>query len=181
MTFEKALGDDANGLPAAPDGISDVAEVVLAWQEVSGLEATAEHVALWKLAVQLHQKSRLGPNKVAVAEAQVDVILGLDTLIAYGFTTLQNPPGHLFVDDEHLPTETGVNGPADDDRERQQSGEDEEGELETLDGVFVVLIARFHLPGVIQQGNVEEVGGKLTVVRFLQHYAGHVQPLQEAL
>lgn len=45
LTFEKAIGDHANGLPAALDGIMDVAEVALAWQEVSGLETTAECVA----------------------------------------------------------------------------------------------------------------------------------------
>lgn len=45
LTFEKVIGDHANGLPAAPDGIMDVTEVALAWQEVSGLETTAECVA----------------------------------------------------------------------------------------------------------------------------------------
>lgn len=42
-TFEEVLGDDARSLSAAPDSISDVAEVVLARQEVSGLKTTVEH------------------------------------------------------------------------------------------------------------------------------------------
>lgn len=46
---------------------------------------------------------------------------------------------------------------------------------------LIILIARFNIPGVILQGNIKQVGRKIThLLRLLfQRYPSHVLPLQE--
>ncbi|TNN38262.1 hypothetical protein EYF80_051585 [Liparis tanakae] len=130
-TFEELFGDNANRLPAAPDGVSN--------------------------------QSGLHPAVVIVAKAEKGIVL-LFVHRRHRLWAFENPTHDLFVDDEYAASKTGVDDPAEDRCEYEESGQDEESKLKVSDSLFVVYITRLDNRGVFQQRKILESGWKLALV-----------------